>query len=127
MRAFKTFLARHRTGSLLAAYLIVSITLLTVTSSSARIDLKRTGTTVVSVFQRGGAEIAGFFRRTINSFGELSRLRKDYEAIQEKLQEYRIHEREIAELRRENERLRKQRDYSKTMTVTYFAAEIIFS
>jgi len=125
MRPVKIFLARHKTGSLLAAYLVVSLTLLIVTSSSVKIDLKKTGTAIVSVVQRGGAEVSRFFRHTVNSIGELRRLREDYEAIQEKLQEYRIHEREIAELRKENERLRNQLGYSEAISGIYYAAEII--
>lgn len=125
MRTVKSFLLRHKTGSLLAGYLIVSLTLLTVTSSSAQFNLKKSGYAVVSIVQRGGAEVSGFFRRMVNSIGELRRLRADYEAIQEKLQEYRRHEREIAELRRENERLREQLEFSETLLGQYHAAEII--
>lgn len=125
MRAVKTFLTRHRTGSLLAAYLLISFTLLIVTSSSVKIDLKKAGVTVVSVVQRGGAEIGRFFRRMVNSVGELRRLRENYEALQEQLQEYRVNERQIAEMRKENERLREQLAYSETLMGTYFAAEII--
>ena len=109
----------------MAAYLLVSLSLLIVTSRSVQIDLKKTGVTVVSTVQRGGAEVTRFFRRMVNSIGELRRLRENYEAIQQQLQEYRINEREIAEMRKENERLREQLGYSKTLTGTYSAAGII--
>ena len=82
MRAVKSFLSRHRTGSLLAAYLLVSLSLLIVTSSATRIDIKKAGIIIVSTVQRGGAEVSRFFRRMVNSIGELRKLRENYETIQ---------------------------------------------
>lgn len=125
MRAIKGFLLRHRTGSLLAAYLIVSLTLLAVTSDAVRIDFKKAGVTVVSVFQRGGAEVGRFFGRMVNSIGELRRLRENYESLQEQIQQYRVNEREIAQMRSENMRLREQLGFSETLTGSYQAAEVI--
>ena len=125
MRTVKTFLSRHRTGSLLTAYLVVSLVLLTITSDSVKLDLKKAGVTVVSLVQRGGAETGRFFGRLVNSIGELRRLRENYEALQEQMREYRVNEREIAEMRSENERLREQLEFSKTLTGEYRPAEVI--
>jgi len=125
MRAIKTFVARHRTGSLLTAYLIVSLTLLTITSEAVKIDLKKAGVTVVSVVQRGGGEVGRFFGRMINSIGELRRLRENYESLQEQIQQYRVNERAIAEMREENMRLREQLEFSESLAGSYRAAEII--
>jgi rod shape-determining protein MreC len=125
MRTVKAFLLKHRTGSLLTAYLVVSLILLSVTSDAVNIDLKKAGVTIVSVVQRGGAEVGRFFGRMVNSIGELRRLRENYESLQEQMHEYRVNEREIAEMRSENGRLRDQLDFSESLAGTYRSAEII--
>ena len=125
MRTAKSFLSRHRTGSLLTAYLVVSLLLLTITSDAVKIDLKKAGATVVSVFQRGGAEVGRFFGRMVNSIGELRRLKENYESLQEQIQQYRVNEREIVEMRSENKRLREQLGFSESLPGIYRGAEII--
>jgi rod shape-determining protein MreC len=125
MRPVKSFLLRYRTGNLLVAYLIVSLILMTVTTNTVKINPKKAGTAVFSVFQRGAAGVGRFFGRMVNSIGELRRLQENYDDLQAQLQSYRLNEREIAQLRAENERLREQLEFSETIRYAYIAAEVI--
>jgi rod shape-determining protein MreC len=125
MRTVKTFFLKHRTGSLLAAYLIISLILLIATTDAVRVDPKRAGTAVFSLVQRGAGGVGRFFSRMVNSVGELRRLRADYEDLQEQLHTYRLNERELAQLRNENERLREQLQFADAVESTYYSAEVI--
>ena len=125
MRTLKTFLSKHRTGSLLAAYLVVSLILLFTTTDAMRVDPKKAGTAVFSLAQRGVGGIGRFFSSMVNSIGELRRLQKNYGELQTQLHGYKLNEREIAQLRAENERLRQQLEFAATLQGTYHPAEII--
>lgn len=125
MRTVKSFLSRHKTGNLLVVYLIVSLVLLGLTADSVSLDPKKAGTAVFSTVQRGVAEVGRFLGRMVNSIGELRRLQGNYKELQEQLHSYRLNERELAQLRTENEQLREQLEFSQSIDGKYVSAEVI--
>ena len=125
MQAVKNYLSRHKTGSLLAGYLMIALLLLAISSESVNINPKKAGSAVFSIVQRGAAEVGRFFGRMVSSIGELRRLQDNYAALQDNLHEYRLNDRALVQLRHENDRLREQLGFAETLPNTYVAAEVI--
>ncbi|MBT3274522.1 MAG: rod shape-determining protein MreC, partial [Spirochaetales bacterium] len=125
MPAVKAYLSKHRTGSLLAGYLLISIVLLGISSDSLNLNPKKAGTAVFSVVQRGAAGVGRFFGRMVNSIGELRRLQDNYSALQDNMDQYRLNERAVVQLRQENEQLREQLNFGKTIAQKFIAAEVV--
>ena len=125
MRGVRNFFATHKTGSLLAGLLIASTILMAATTSTISINPKQAGVAVFSLFQRGFAEIGGFVSRLVNSIGESRRLKKEYEELQTRIHDFRVNERELVELRQENERLKSQLEFTESLSVSYIPAEVI--
>jgi rod shape-determining protein MreC len=125
MARFEGFVSKHRTGTTFAALFVVSIILLTVSAGHVNLRPKQVGLAVFSVFQRTASDTGGFFARTVNSIGELKKLRASYNALQEQLSQYETIERDIVELRQENKILREQLGFSQTLQYEHVAAQVI--
>lgn len=125
MAGEKNFILRHRAGSLLIGLLLVALILLTASTRAISFSPKKIGFSLFSIVQRGVSEVGGFFSRAVNSIGELNRLRKDYENLQETIHEYRTNERELVELKSENQRLQEMLDFSKSLPFGHTVAEVI--
>ncbi|MDC7232315.1 MAG: rod shape-determining protein MreC, partial [Spirochaetales bacterium] len=83
------------------------------------------GMSILSVFQNGINSTVTWFSGTVNSINELSNLRKEHSATLQKLQEYEQMDRNIEEVNRENELLREQLGYSRTLEIDHISARII--
>ena len=127
MRKIKKYFLQHKTGSLFTTLLIISSMLILFTASEVKLNPKKAGFAVISVFQRGMAEIGGFFSRIFNSIGELKRLRENYESMQQQIKDFRVNERELVQLRQEIRRLKEMMDFAESFSVEHISAEIIGS
>lgn len=125
MPGFTNFARKHRTGLILVVYILVSLILLTFFGNNARIKPQKAGQAVFSVFQHGITAIGGFFSNTINSINELKQARQELRELHNKVSEYEIMNRDIDQLRQENERLRKQLDLADQQEYSNIPAMII--
>ncbi len=125
MPGFSRFLKKNRTSVLLVVYLTASLISMTFSSRAVEFKPKEWGMAVASPFQIGFSSIATFFKRTFNSINELRRLSTEYEELKLKLSELKNIERDKVELERENQRLKEQLGFSRTVEYHQIAAEII--
>ncbi len=125
MSRFRGFTKKNRTGLLLALFLTVSVVLLSFTGKKIHFRPQEVGMSVMSVFQIGFSEVGDFFARTVRSVHELQVLQKEYEELQNRLENYRTLERDLVELKDENRRLTEQLEFSKRISMSHVAAEII--
>lgn len=121
----REYFLKHRNGSLFLGLILASIILLGISTRSVTVNPKQVGFSVFSLLQRGVSEVGGFFSRVVNSLGELRRLRDSYEQLQDTLHDYRINERELVELRRENARLQEMLGFSESLSYEHVVAEAI--
>jgi len=120
-----SFASKNRTGTIFILLLAISATLLIISTNSLKIHPKQIGFAFFSVIQKGFSQFGGFFSNTINSIEELRILRAEYEVIQEELDAFRYIERDVIELRQENEKLRNLLDFTKKVDYKHVPAEII--
>lgn len=125
MIRFSTFIKKHRKWSLLTGLLLFSIILLSISTKSVVLKPKQLGFSVISIVQSGLSEIGGFISDTVNSVGELRRLKQEYSELQEKLAQYRELERDYIQIVRENRILRRQLELSSSLSFERIPAEII--
>jgi rod shape-determining protein MreC len=125
MPRFQGFVAKHRTGTSLAALTVVSILLLLFAGGHPAFRPKAIGLAVFSVFENGFTRTGSFFSRTVASVNELKKLRAKYNRVERQLSQFETVERDIVELRRENKILRKQLGFSRTLRFGHIPAEVI--
>lgn len=116
---------KKRTGLLLGVFLFISVVLLSFSGRKISFKPKEVGLSVVSVFQNSVSEVGDFFARTIRSVNELKKLQTEYEELQDQLTTYKTLERDLVELREENNRLREQLSFTERLTINHEPAEII--
>lgn len=106
---------------------LVSISSLLLGFSSGKfiVDFKTWGFTVLSTAQQGVNTVTGKVTGVFTAVRDISRLKKEYEVLTEKLQNYEYLQRNNAEIRKENERLREQLGLSLTVEYRNVAAQII--
>ncbi|MBB6479090.1 rod shape-determining protein MreC [Spirochaeta isovalerica] len=110
----------------IALAMIVSASLfISFTESNILGAVKNGGLTVVSFFQKGVTSLAGGVRSQINAISELRELQNAYDEALALLNEYTGVERYVAELKRENEILREQLDFSGNLETRHIPCEII--
>jgi rod shape-determining protein MreC len=107
-----------------AGLIIVSFSLLLFSTRSFIVNIKDTGLSAFTGIRGGIHSVSTFFSRAIFSIQELGTLRSDYAELQERLTRYEQLERSAAEMSRENNRLREQLGFSKTIEWQNISAEI---
>lgn len=100
------------------------ITLMISTQSLTGIS-KQAGLTIISFFQRGFSSVGSFVSDTINSISELRRLEESHRALLAQVESLGRMEREFADLKQENDRLRKLLQLSSEASYSFVAARII--
>jgi rod shape-determining protein MreC len=106
------------------ALTLISFSLLLFTTRSFVIDIRDTGLSVFSGVRGAVYSVTSTISRTFLSIRELSSLRKEYTELLEKMMRYEQLERTAADIRRENNRLREQLEFSQTLRFKHIAAEI---
>jgi rod shape-determining protein MreC len=125
MLKFRRFSAKQKTGILLGIFLFISLLLLSFSGRKISFKPKEIGLSFVSVFQNAFSEVGDFFARTVRSVNELNKLQSEYENLLDQLKTYKTLERDLVELREENNRLREQLHFSSRLAIQHEPAEII--
>ncbi len=104
---------------------IISFALLVLSTRSFVIDIQEYGRTVFSGLRIGISTAASTIAKTIGSIKELTTLRAEYLDLSERFSRYEMLERDVAEVRSENARLKEQLGYSTEIKYRHIAARII--
>lgn len=116
---------RFRISELLLIILLtISSVLLGFSSKSFVVNLKMVGFSIFSSVEKGAVSVTRGIRNTFNSAKELRKLKSDYDALILQLENYEQMQRSNADIRKENERLKEQLDFSLSMEEKNIAAEI---
>ncbi len=110
---------------LLLILLILSGTALAFSSGSFVVSFKRIGFSVFSTAEKGVRAVTKTASDTFGAVRELARLRRDYDDLVRKLENYERMQRSNAEIRRENERLKEQLDFAVSLENRNYPAQII--
>lgn len=104
---------------------IISSVMLTFSSGKFVINFKKIGFSVVSSIEKAFHYVSEGVVNTVNSVGELRKLKKEYNELVIKLENYEQMQRSNADIRKENERLREQLDFSISLDEKNIPAQII--
>ncbi len=118
-------ITKHKSSSLLLLLITISIVLLSYSSGKYNFSPKIIGNSVFSVFQIAVNSTSNFVTNTLNSIGELKKLRAEHDYLLEKIMEYQIRDRDYIEVKLENDRLKLQLDFKLSSEYIFKAAEII--
>ena len=103
---------------------MVSFSALFFSVRSFLIDFRDMGLSMYSGIRGSVHEVSAFVSRTINSVQELANLNREYAELSERIARYEQLERSAADIRQENQHLREQLDFAKTIRYRYIASEI---
>lgn len=120
-----SFLYRRRKGLTLLSALSLSLILLVVDTGNLSLNPARWGYALFSTVQKGYSGVGLFLRSTVTSIGELRRLREEYEAVREKMEDYQVIQRDLVNLREENERLKGLLGFTEELEYIHYPARII--
>ena len=110
---------------LLIGLLLISNIVLNFSGGGFVINLKKIGFSAFSTVEKGVHFVVDGIADTFNAVKELKRLKKDYNDLVIKLENYEKMQRSNADIRKENERLKEQLDFSISMDEQNFPAQII--
>lgn len=105
--------------------LIISGICLAFSSGSFVISFKTIGFNILSTAQKGIHSVSKGITNTFTAVKELSQLKKDYDVLSKKLENYEQMLRYNADIKKENERLREQLDFSISLEEKNYPAQII--
>jgi rod shape-determining protein MreC len=103
---------------------IISTLLLLLSSRDFIFGVKNAGLSVFSGVRGGIYELSSLASRTVLSIKELANLRKEYADLLKQLDRFEELERSNAEIYQENNRLKEQLDFSKTLRYRHIPAQI---
>lgn len=106
-------------------FLSVSFGVLALSTRSFALNLKEVGFSLFSGVRGGVSATISFFSETAASIKKLSSLRKDYEELAARLDDYEILQRDAAGIRAENQRLREQLGLSEPLAYRHIAARVV--
>jgi|SRR5574344_753011 rod shape-determining protein MreC len=122
----KHFPLKFRFGEFLFIFLILlSGTALAFSSGSFLLDFKKIGFTTLSTISKGVHFVTDGISDTFNAFSELKQVKKDYNELLTKLENYEKMQRSNVEIRKENERLKEQLDFSLSLDEKNIPSQII--
>ncbi len=110
---------------LLIGLLLISNIVLNFSGGGFVLNLKKIGFSAFSTVEKGVHFVVDGIADTFNAVKELKRLKKDYNDLVIKLENYEKMQRSNADIRKENERLKEQLDFSISMDEQNFPAQII--
>ena len=111
---------------LLLVFVLFSGIMLAFHSGGFVVNFQKVGFTVLSSMQKGVSAVAGGIGDTFNAVHELARLREENKELTERLKNYEILQRTNTDIRKENERLKEQLDFSISLKEKNYPAQIIF-
>ena len=110
---------------LLVVFVLISGVLLGFSSGSFLLNFKKIGFTVFSSVQAGVYKVVDGIGDTFGAMKELARLKKEYAELTKKLENYEQMRRSNAEIRKENERLLEQLNFTTYLEEKNYPAQII--
>ncbi|MCR4822249.1 MAG: rod shape-determining protein MreC [Treponema sp.] len=110
---------------LLIVFVIFSGVMLAFHSGGFVLNFQSLGFTVLSSLQRGVNTVASGVGDTFNAIHELARLREENRELTERLKNYEILQRSNSDIKKENDRLKEQLDFSVTFEEKNYPAKII--
>ena len=110
---------------LLIVFVLFSGVMLAFHSGGFVISVQKVGFTVLSSLQKGVNAVTSGVGETVNAVHELARLREENRELIERLKNYEILQRTNSEIRKENERLKEQLDFSVRFQEKNYPAKII--
>ncbi len=113
------------TEFLLILLILISGILLAFSSGRFVLNFKQIGFSVISSVEKGVYYVNNSIKNTFNAVKELKQLQQDYNELVIKLENYEQMQRTNAEIRKENERLKEQLDFSISMVEQNIPAQII--
>jgi len=110
---------------LLIIMLLFSGIMLAFSSGGFVLNFKKIGFSVLSTVDKGVHHVTTGVKDTFNAVGELRQLKKEYNELVIKLENYEEMKRSNADIRKENERLKEQLDFSLSLEEKNIPAQII--
>jgi rod shape-determining protein MreC len=110
---------------LLIILMLVSGVCLGFSSGGFVVNFSRIGFSIVSTVEKGVFTVTDTIKNTFGAVKELSELKKDYDELSKKLENYQQMQRSNAEIRKENEQLKEQLEFSESVEQKNFPAQII--
>lgn len=110
---------------ILLLLVLISGVMLAFSSGSFVINVKTVGFSVLSSVERQVHSVATGITDVFTAAHELAKLRKEYDELSKKLENYEQMQRSNAEIRKENERLKEQLDFSNSLEEKNYPAQII--
>ena len=110
---------------LLIIFVLLSSLLLAFNSGGFVVNLKKVGFSIISSVEKGVHFVVDGITNTVNSVGELRKLKKEYNELVLKLENYEQMQRTNADITKENERLKEQLGFSISMDEKNIPAQII--
>lgn len=99
--------------------------MLTFSSGSFVVNFKAIGFSILSTVEKQVSAIGFGIKNTFGAVGELAKLRKNYDLLSKKLEDYEQMRRSNVEIRKENDLLKKQLDFSTSLEEKNCPAQII--
>ncbi len=119
------FFRKQSSFNILIVIVLLSLISISVSENKPDFKPKEAGVAFLSFFQIGFSRVTGFVNDTINSISELKKLKSEYESLREKVNDYKVLQRDILKLKIENKSLKQQLGFSKTIDLKYKSARII--
>ena len=110
---------------LLIGLLLISNIVLNFSSGGFILNLKKIGFSAISTVEKGVHIVTHGIGDTFSAVKELKQLKKDYNDLVIKLENYEQMQRSNADIRKENERLREQLDFAISLDEQNYPAQII--
>jgi rod shape-determining protein MreC len=109
-----------------APLMLIAASLLSLTISTRSLAglPERTGLSILGFFQRGFSIIGDFVADTVSSIAELRELRRDYDALRLEIERFGRLERDYADIKAENQRLKEQLGYGAELPYERIPAKI---
>ena len=106
-------------------YVILSGVILGFYSGGFLVNFKQLGFSIVSSVQKGFSTVANGVTTFFTAVGDLATLREEYAILQEKLEDYEYLQRNNADIKKENARLKEQLGFATDFTYKNYPAQII--
>lgn len=110
---------------LLVVMILTSGIMLSFSAGGFLVDFGKIGFSIMSTMQKGVSFISDGVSNAFTSIKDMTQMKKEYQALKERLKDYEYLQRSNTEIRRENDRLREQLDFSKDLSYKNIPAQII--
>ena len=110
---------------LLVVMILTSGVMLSFSAGGFLVDFGKIGFSIMSTMQKGVSFLSDGVSNAFTLIKDMTQMKKEYQALKEKLKDYEYLQRSNTEIRRENDRLREQLNFSKDLSYKNIPAQII--